>query len=56
MIEHLVLDFNGTLAIDGKFIDWVVQLLNKLSEQLSIHVITADTFGTVAEVLKEVNC
>lgn len=56
MIEHLVLDFNGTLATDGKLIDGVEQLLNKLSEQLCIHVITADTFGTVAKALKGVNC
>lgn len=55
-IEHLVLDFNGTLATDGMLIDGVEQLLNKLSEQLSIHIITADTFGTVAESLKGVNC
>ncbi len=55
-IEHLVLDFNGTLATDGMLIDGVEQLLIKLSEQLSIHIITADTFGTVAESLKRVNC
>lgn len=55
-IEHLVLDFNGTLATDGMLIDGVEQLLNKLSEQISIHIITANTFGTVAESLKGVKC
>lgn len=49
VIEHLVLDFNGTLAIDGQLIEGVVDLLSKLSEHLSIHVITADTFGTVKD-------
>jgi soluble P-type ATPase len=45
--EHLLLDYNGTLAIDGKLIAGVKELLEVLSKQLSIHILTADTFGTV---------
>ena len=45
--EHLVLDFNGTLAIDGHFIQDVVGKLVQLSAQLNVHILTADTFGTV---------
>jgi len=44
---HLVLDFNGTLAADGKIIDGVKEALDYLSKDLHIHIITADTFGTV---------
>ena len=51
-IHHLVLDFNGTIAIDGKLISGVKDLLIELSHHLTLHVITADTFGTVE---KEVN-
>jgi len=44
-LRYLVSDYNGTLAIDGKLIPGVGQLLTELSQQLEIHVITADTFG-----------
>lgn len=53
--ESLVLDYNGTLAIDGQQINGVIKLLGKLSEHLSVHVITADTFGTVKETFANTN-
>ena len=55
-IEHLVLDYNGTLAIDGKLIEGVKPLLEQLSENLTIHVLTADTFGSSARELSGINC
>lgn len=55
LAEHLVLDYNGTLAIDGQLIGGISTLLNKLSEHLSVHVITADTFGTVKETFANTN-
>jgi soluble P-type ATPase len=54
--RHLVLDYNGTLAIDGKMIDGVKPLLEELSKHLTIHVITADTFGTVDNELMGLDC
>ncbi len=54
--EHLVLDYNGTLAIDGHLIQGAREMLNDLSEKIKIHVITADTFGKAAENLKNVKC
>jgi soluble P-type ATPase len=48
-IEHLVLDYNGTIAINGVVIDGVMERLEKLSVLLDIHVITADTYGSVHE-------
>ena len=47
-LEHLVLDYNGTLAVDGKLIPNVEGLLKQLSQDLQIHVLTADTFGLAA--------
>ena len=44
-LAHLVLDYNGTLAIDGHLIPQVGKKLTKLSHDLHIHVLTADTFG-----------
>ena len=46
--SHLVLDFNGTIAFNGELITGVAERITLLSKDLSIHVITADTNGTVA--------
>ena len=53
---NLVLDYNGTLAIDGKLIEGVADRLNLLGKNISIHVITADTFGKAADNLRKINC
>jgi len=55
-ISHLVLDYNGTLARDGKLIDGVRERLTRLAGGLEIHVLTADTFGSVAGELSGVPC
>lgn len=49
--KHLVLDYNGTLAEDGKLVEGVTERLTQLAKALSIHVITADTFGSVKRSL-----
>lgn len=54
--EHLILDYNGTLACDGKLIDGVRDRLSVLSEKLAIHVLTADTFGQANSGLQGVPC
>ncbi len=55
-LEHLVLDYNGTLALDGMLIDGVAEILAALSTQLEIHVITADTFGQVKAAMAGLPC
>lgn len=50
-LEHLVLDYNGTLALDGKLLPGVTEVLGALQEELSIHIVTADTFGLAAKQL-----
>ena len=55
-LEHLVLDYNGTMAFDGVLIDGVKECLNELSQMLTIHVITADTFGSVKKALEDIRC
>jgi soluble P-type ATPase len=54
--EHLVLDYNGTLAIDGKLIQGVRELLCLLKHNLQIHILTADTFGTSQTELLGLDC
>lgn len=55
-LEHLVLDYNGTLACDGVLIGGVRERLTILSNHLSIRVITADTFGKARGQLDGVPC
>jgi soluble P-type ATPase len=54
--KHLVLDYNGTLACDGELLDGVAQRLTELASQIEIHVVTADTFGSVNAALADVSC
>ncbi|MEG6522349.1 HAD family hydrolase [Desulfotomaculum sp. 1211_IL3151] len=51
----LVLDFNGTIALDGYLEEDVLEQLNHLSSDLKIYVITADTFGRVVAECKDLN-
>ena len=55
-LEHLVLDYNGTLAVDGLLLPGVKAALNTLAAKLAIHVVTADTFGKAADGLAGVDC
>ncbi len=50
-LRHLVLDFNGTLALDGVLLPGVVDRIIGLSMQLELHVLTANTTGTCASAL-----
>jgi len=55
-LSHLVLDYNGTLAVDGEIIEGVREALDGLAERLQIHVVTADTFGKAASRLEGCPC
>ena len=55
-LENLVLDYNGTMALHGEPIAEVRERLQSLAANLSIHVITADNFGTVRERLAGYPC
>lgn len=53
-LRYLVLDYNGTLALDGRLLPGVAGALRRLHRSLEIHVLTADTFGTAAANLGDV--
>jgi soluble P-type ATPase len=55
-VKHVVCDYNGTIAVDGKLIDGVGEMMNELSKDITFHVITADTYGFVERELENVNC
>jgi soluble P-type ATPase len=46
-LDHLVLDVNGTLTNRGALIEGVEERLDRLRGTLDIHLVSADTFGTV---------
>ena len=54
-IKHIVCDYNGTIAKDGKLLPDIKDIFKLLAEDYKIHVITADTFGTVKKELETVD-
>jgi soluble P-type ATPase len=54
-LEHVVLDYNGTIAQDGQLKEEVKTLLPTLCEGYTVHVITADTFGSVKAQMEGFN-
>ena len=52
-LHHLVTDYNGTLALDGVVLSGVAKRLKVLANDLTIHVVTADTYGLAREQLAD---
>jgi soluble P-type ATPase len=52
-LEHVVLDLNGTLTDRGELIKGVSERLHKVAAQFELHLLSADTFGTMAEISRE---
>jgi P-type E1-E2 ATPase len=50
-VRRAVLDFNGTLALDGALLPGVAPRLRALAKLIPLTVLTADTFGTAAKAL-----
>jgi P-type E1-E2 ATPase len=49
-LRFLLLDVNGTLGDRGRLIEGVAERLDALRETLEPRLLSADTFGTVAEL------
>lgn len=52
IIENVVMDFNGTIAVDGKMKESVRQRICQLAQKYNVFVITSDTQGTAAKELE----
>ena len=50
-LHNLVTDYNGTLAVDGVVLSGVAKRLKALANDITIHVVTADTDGLAREQL-----
>ena len=55
-IKDVMLDYNGTIAIDGHLIAGADKTINELADIINFHVITADTYGSVKKELANINC
>jgi soluble P-type ATPase len=49
-LEHLLVDVNGTLTNRGALMDGVQERVAALRDDLSIHLVSADTFGTLDQI------
>ena len=50
ILDHVVFDVNGTLAVDGVLCEGVERRLSDLAGHLTIHMLTADTHGGQAAI------
>lgn len=55
-IAYLVLDYNGTIARDGALLPEAAERMAILGHELTVHVVTADTFGSVRLALQGLPC
>jgi len=55
-LRHLVLDLNGTMALDGEPIPGVDDQVAVLSARLMVHLVTADSHGTAEETSQRMGC
>ena len=46
-IEHILLDYNGTIAFDGILVPGAAELISELAGCAHVAVLTADTYGSV---------
>lgn len=47
-VSHVVLDYNGTVALDGALLPGVAERIAQLAQCVAVHILTADTHGTAA--------
>lgn len=46
-VSHVVLDYNGTVAVDGALLPGLAERIAALKKSATVTVLTADTYGTV---------
>ncbi len=47
-VKHVALDYNGTIAVDGKLPPSVRSRIRALCQSVPVYVLTADTYGTAS--------
>jgi soluble P-type ATPase len=51
-VTDVVLDFTGTLSLDGSLLPGVAEAVTALAQRARVHVMTADTMGTARAALR----
>jgi P-type E1-E2 ATPase len=51
-IARALIDFNGTLAVDGQLVVGVAERLRDLAARIDVRVVTGDTTGTASQALR----
>jgi P-type E1-E2 ATPase len=46
-IEYLVVDYNGTCALDGKMQESAKDMLEKISRYVKVFIVTSDSYGNI---------
>lgn len=54
-LDYLLLDQNGTLSKRGELLPGVKDRLEVLGNQLSIHILSGDSFGTLTRIANELD-
>ena len=54
-LRHLVLDVNGTLAVDGDLLDGITKRISSIRDRLEVHLVTADTHGLQAVIDRQLD-
>lgn len=54
-IREVVFDYNGTVAVDGIMPENVKKCIRELTNYVSVRILTADTYGTVKEQVKDLD-
>jgi len=52
-IDHVVLDLNGTIGLDGALIEGVSERLSELRARVHVAVVTADTHGGAGHIAED---
>ncbi len=52
-IENIVLDLNGTIAIDGELIPGVSERVSRLRNDVRLYLFTGDTHGNGARIAQQ---
>lgn len=49
-LQHLVIDVNGTIALDGAILPGVADRIRRLRHVLEPHLLSSDTYGQIEQV------
>jgi soluble P-type ATPase len=54
-LRYLVLDVNGTLAVDGSLLEGIIRRISWIRDRLEVHLVTADTHGLQTIIDRQLN-